>query len=231
MAVLSRNDLERMSYDILINYSCKRHMTMDNINPFFLANELLGLTVDFTHLSQKRDILGLTSFSDVAVETFDDKEDSVWTYLDGRSILIEKDLDVYYKKGIKNFTILHECAHHILKRTYPESYGIMKRSYEYRNERKKICDWDEWQADTLASFLLMPAPLIYEGMEFFDMHGSLADLPFGAQCVEFYKFNDLCDRLGCSRKALMIRFNQLGLNGDDYINDPAKGKLDIYERD
>ena len=229
MAVVSRKDLERLSYEILIDYSRNGGKVISSINPFILSHDILNLSVDFTHLSKNGDILGLTSFSSVAVESYDDNMQGFWNCLDGKSILIEKDLNVYYRRGIMNFTLMHECAHHILKRTYPDTYGIKKRTYAYTAAGADIFDWDEWQADTLASYLLMPQPLIYEGMEYFDMKGQISNLSFKEKCVEIYKFNDLCDRLGCSRRALSIRFNQLGLKGDDYLQNPEKEWWDIYK--
>ncbi len=230
MPVLSRRDLERMSFSLLTDYSKKAGKSIERISPEIMAGKVLGLSVNYAHLSKEKNILGLTSFSEVDVEVFDENYESVWNILDGKSILVESDLAVYWKTGVRNFTIMHECAHHILKRKYPETYGIKRRVHAYEPAvRRPILDWDEWQADVLASYLLMPLPLVYKGMESFDMKGSMENLDYKQKQIEKYKFGDLCDRLGCSPKALSIRFNQMGLDGDSYLKKYGPEMLEIYK--
>ena len=72
MPVLSRKDLEKMSFSILTDYSKKAGKKIDRISPEIMAGKLLGLSVDYAHLSKEKNILGLTSFSEVDVEVFDE---------------------------------------------------------------------------------------------------------------------------------------------------------------
>jgi hypothetical protein len=76
--------------------------------------------------------------------------------LDGKTILIEKDLkDDVSRLGQHNFTVGHETAHQILSLLYPGDYTVKVRKERllyYRAESEKrgpVRDWEEWQANAL----------------------------------------------------------------------------------
>lgn len=76
------------------------------------AKELLGLTVEYHHLSPEGNIHGLTVFGEVAVSIYDDLEHPEDCFLDGKTILIEKELQENSSKiGRCHFTIVHKASH------------------------------------------------------------------------------------------------------------------------
>ena len=92
-------------------------------------------------------------------------------FLDGKTVLVEKDLSFDSKlKGRKNFTLMHEGSHQIFKMLFPNDYGVTQKSagvhyYKANSERNKpISDWEEWQANTLGAAILLPENLIKQGM-------------------------------------------------------------------
>lgn len=89
--------------------------------------------------------------------------------MDGKKILIESTLSAY-SEGRMNFTIAHETSHHILQMLYPQEYGVQYRRgtvHLYRKcgaARNGATDWNEWQADVLASVILLPAASVKAAM-------------------------------------------------------------------
>ena len=59
------------------------------IDPELLAKELLGLTVEYHHLSSEGDVHGLTVFGETIVSIYDDPKHPEDCFLDSKTILIE----------------------------------------------------------------------------------------------------------------------------------------------
>jgi Zn-dependent peptidase ImmA (M78 family) len=86
--------------------------------------------------------------------------------------LIDKSLiDGQHSQHRARFTIAHECAHWILHRPSKISHAsassecrIVCRTTDSKvladAQQKTASDWKEWQADNLASALLMPASVV-----------------------------------------------------------------------
>lgn len=74
--------------------------------------KVLGLNVEYQHLSYDGSILGMTSFTEMGVQVFEDDDNEAFFFLDGKTVLVEKDLNFDSKlKGRKNFTLMHEGSH------------------------------------------------------------------------------------------------------------------------
>ena len=70
--------------------------------------KVLGLNVEYQHLSYDGSILGMTSFTEMGVQVFEDDDNEAFFFLDGKTVLVEKDLNFDSKlKGRKNFTLMH----------------------------------------------------------------------------------------------------------------------------
>lgn len=128
---------------------------MNKVDPELLVHGLLGLTIDYKHLSLDDSILGLTAFDETDIQIYDDAEDSY--YLDSQTVLIERDLLLKEEcQGRRNFTIMHEGSHQIYKMLYPREYGVAYRTapihyYRLQSIRsRKITDWAEWQANAIS---------------------------------------------------------------------------------
>lgn len=230
MPHLSRLDLENIgkcvtkAYCQLTDIQSSSVLKVDIVT---LARELIGLNVEYHRLSPDQRILGVTSFFNVAYRTFDDEEqqDEQYVELDGKTILIESALDTY-SKGRKNFTIAHETSHHILKRLYPQEYGVMYRRgrvHFYRENsmvRRVPVDWEEWQANVLASVILLPAECIRASMLKYGLGEKMKRLNRVFCPNEYDRFSEMAASMGASKTALALRMKQLGLLEENDLRDP-----------
>ena len=153
MSYLSRSDIEKIADQIFRDYKrlpCLEGQQVDHVDPEILAHELCGLHIDHFHLSKDGLTLGMTAFKEMGVEVYDKSGQPCFYYLDGKTLLIEKDLkDDPAQYGRYHFTTAHEVAHQVLARLYPSDKVLQNRVIYYRGyaPQHPIQDWDEWQAD------------------------------------------------------------------------------------
>lgn len=166
MSYLSRNDLEKIATRVFNDY---KHLPqfadqpVEYVDPEILACGLCGLHIDHFHLSKDGSTLGMTAFKEVGVELYDDSGQPCFYFLDGKTLLIETDLkNDPALCGRYHFTVAHETAHQILAGLHPTNGVIQNRVFYYqgRSPQFPIRDWDEWQADNLASALLLPSEIV-----------------------------------------------------------------------
>lgn len=228
MKCLSRKELEEIADRIIAQYKIyigKQDTQMFTIDPEIIATNILGLRLGFEHLSLDGGTLGITTFSELGIEIFtNDGCDEIY-FLDGHTILVEKDLNEDITLlGRKNFTIMHEASHQILKILFPNDYGAkVSRRYYYRETtsyKKPIDDWEEWQANTLASAILMPLGTVKYCMYLFGLGEKLKVLNKVYMPKEYEKFCNMASYMGVSKTALAIRMKQLGLLEKEYLRNP-----------
>lgn len=119
----------------------------------------------------------MTSFVEVMVDVMIVGFEEEHIFLDGSTVLVEFDLkDDNKLKDRKNFTIMHKGSHQIFKRLFPDEYCTAKgrgspiRCYKASSKNSgRIKDWEEGQANPLASAMLLPANLISKGMYLFGL--------------------------------------------------------------
>ena len=239
MKHLSRLDIEAIAEKYITAYMELpevQDMPVYRIEPELFLERVLGLKIDYAHLSYDGSLLGMTSFVEVMVDvmTADFEEEHI--LLDGSTVLVESDLrDDNKRKGRRNFTLMHEGSHQIFKRLFPDEYGTAKgrgapvRCYKVSSENSgRIKDWEEWQANALASATLLPANLISKGMYLFGLGEKIDCLNKIYRPQEYERFSALADFLGSSRKALAIRMKQLGLVKKEYLDNPFD-MISIYK--
>lgn len=199
------------------------------IVPEILAETLLGLRVDYQHLSIDGTILGLTSYESVGIELPGNEEAGEVYFLDGNTILIESDLrDDVEQTGRRNFTITHEASHQVLKMLFPSDYGARPHEKPIHfcransMRKKPISDWEEWQSNTLSSVLLLPKALVEQAMALFGVQGEIRILNRLFAREDYDRFVGMTELLGCSKTALAIRMKQLGYLGEDYLDNPYR---------
>lgn len=216
---LSRKDIEAIAERIVTAYKQLPEIKNTNIyriEPELLLTKLLGLKIEYQHLSLDGSILGMTSFNEIGVKVFDETDDDTYFFLDGKTVLVEKDLQQNTaQRGRFNFTVMHEGSHQIYKMLYSKEYGVNAVSevqfYKVNSEnRKPIFDWEEWQANTLASAILLHKDLIVQGMFLFGLGTKIDCLSKTYTPLIYDKFATLADFLGASKTALAIRMQQLG---------------------
>lgn len=117
MKHLSRFDIEAIADKYVQAYMALpdvRNTQIYRIDPELLLEKVLGLNVEYQHLSYDGSILGMTSFTEMGVQVFEDDDNEAFFFLDGKTVLVEKDLNFDSKlKGRKNFTLMHEGSHQI----------------------------------------------------------------------------------------------------------------------
>ena len=112
MKRLSRNDIEAIAEKYVKAYlelpeikSAQEY----RIEPEIMLEKVLGLNVEYMHLSYDGSILGMTSFGELGVQVFENDDEEAFFFLDGKTVLVESDLNYDNKsKGRKNFTLMHE---------------------------------------------------------------------------------------------------------------------------
>lgn len=237
MSYLSRNDIEAIAAQVFSDYkNLPRHagLPIARVDPLVLATELCGLHIDHFHLSKDGYTLGMTSFSEFGVKVYDDNGQPCLCFLDGSTILVEKDLkDDPSQHGRYNFTLLHETAHQILSRMFPtSSRAIQNRIVYYRgiSPQYPIQDWSEWQADNLASALLLPVEIVLEALYRFELEHGIEILNKIYRPKEYERFCKMAAFLGASKQALAIRLKRLGLLKKEYLKDPH-AMVDVVKED
>ena len=221
MKHLSRFDIEAIADKYVQAYMALpdvRNTQIYRIDPELLLEKVLGLNVEYQHLSYDGSILGMTSFTEMGVQVFEDDDNEAFFFLDGKTVLVEKDLNFDSKlKGRKNFTLMHEGSHQIFKMLFPHDYGVTQKSAgvhycKANSERNKpISDWEEWQANTLGAAILLPENLIKQGMYLFSLGEKI-------ECLNKIYYPSVYKRF--SKKALAIRMKQLGLLKKEYLDNP-----------
>lgn len=144
------------------------------------AEEYLHLRFDYAELSNNGSILGMTIFQDCFVPFFDSASNTVkhHSVKAGTALIDQSLIDEPGSQRRVRFTIAHECAHWILHRPAqvagerPSLQDEAQPSNDLDNRiicrkststqkpdssPKTAAEWKEWQADNLASALLMPA--------------------------------------------------------------------------
>ena len=238
MVRLSRNDIEQIAERILIQYRKLPEVQKNKlyrIEPELLLTKVLGLNIEYQHLSIDGSILGLTSFEEVEVEVFDYADTDTFLLLDGKTVVVEEDLhNDSTQTGRFNFTLMHEGSHQIFKKLFPTEYGCKLQTaspvhyHMFNSEKNKpIKDWEEWQANTLAAAILMPKDLIDYGMFLFGLGKKINCLNRITDVETYEKFSAMANFLGASKSALAIRMKQLKLLEKEYLDNPF-AIMDIY---
>ena len=171
--VLSRNQIEQIAIEILRDYNSAllEHPQPLDIDRFL--EQYLGATIEYKRLSSSRIYLGMTVFADCSgVPVFNtETHQAECIRCKARTVLLDTSLLSENQQHRYSFTGAHEAAHLILHGAY-----FRKRLETAVNQPKvilcqdesrrtgKTCrtdeEWLEWQADHLASSLLMPLPAV-----------------------------------------------------------------------
>lgn len=229
MPYLSRIDLETLGEQVFSDYKSTlgiQSSHIQKVDPEVLAQKLCKLKIEYYHLSRSRTILGLTSTSIVGVKVLDAQKNLCVYRLDGRTILIEKDLkDDSEQCGRYHFTLAHEVAHQILDRLYPEHIGCAARVHCSKGNCKPsypVIDWSEWQANALASSLLMPVEVVFNTLCQFDLANGIKTLNKIFFPEVYDRFCQMAQLLEVSKQALALRLKRLGILGEAYLDDPYR---------
>ena len=122
--------------------------------------------------------------------------------------------------GKRRFTLAHECAHQILfqmesdevKECFEQKYAA-RTSYSLRDLKTRE-DWNEWQANVLGAAILMPQKEMDLAMWYFAGGRTLMNYEGRFSYKDRFSLSLLCQQLGVSKAAAVIRLRHLG-----YIED------------
>lgn len=189
------------------------------------AGEYLGLSVTFVHLSSDGSLCGLTAYADTeyVIEEMGIKRTIP---LRKNQILLDDSFirpgQVHKLCGKRRFTLAHECAHQILFQMESDAVrDACERKYSARKayslrDLKTREDWNEWQANALGAAILMPQKEIDLAMRRFASGKRLVNYEGRFAYHDRLSLTLLCQQLGVSKSAAVIRLRQLG-----YIEDRA----------
>lgn len=221
--VLSYNDLNGIATDITNKYYSKHNKPFERINITILLKELFNINVEYYTLSKDGSILGIASFDEAYLKVLKQGKPTI-IEVDKNVVLIEERLLDNSNIGRLNFTIAHEGAHQII---YDLSYGGYSKHIYYRNlehTSHRPTDWTEWQANTLASCLLMPEKKVRDMYSLFYSNEYISNLnPLNMQL--YSPFVVIAEFFGVSLQALAIRMQHLGLLHSYNL----QSNIDIYK--
>lgn len=183
--ILSKDDIEYIAGMILEDYKPSLLSEPAALDVEHLSECYAGLEVDYKDLTHNRSILGMIVFNDGYVPVYDaERNKAERLAVEEGTILIDSSLleDDQRRRG--RFTHCHEVAHWFLHRNkylvdknqlnlfdlMPEERitAIKCRTTDIESTgRKQLVtddDWMEWQADYLASALLMPEKPLQEAI-------------------------------------------------------------------
>ena len=221
---LSRTDIEQIAKPIIEEYKLAcvpEHHMCYRVDPTELA-AFLGYRMEYLQLTQDGSILGQTASVPLWTTVIDSDMGETFCFLDGKTILIEKRLHTNPRLvGRKNFTIAHELAHQIINRKYPGLYDTQYRMFcDYRrtaDNKKKVSNWYEWQADALAAELLLPPDAVDEAMFLFGLGDKMKVLSYKYSQNKYIAFCEMAEFLQVSKTTLAYRMEQLGLLERNYL--------------
>lgn len=195
------------------------------------AKDYLGLHIRFVRLSPDGSICGLTSYVDTEY-IIEEKGIMRTIPLKENEVLLDESFiqrgQVHKLCGKRRFTLAHECAHQILFRMESsETRESCKRAYSPRRayslrDLKSREDWNEWQANVLGAAILMPQREIDLSMRKFAANRRLINYEGVFAYMDRLALSLLCQQLGVSKAAAIIRLRQLG-----YIED--RPYLEYYD--
>ena len=214
MIDFTKRQLEDLAHSFVERYYAvqkKRGIRkVEKIEPRIMLLDVLGLDIQYHTLSLDGSIIGYTIGSQIEMEVFDTGS-PVSVPLDGNTVFIESKLR-RMNKGRENFTIMHEGAHQIFFKLFPAYYNCGVRVLRC-NSNGEISAEDcaeEYQADYLASALLMPREIVIAGLE---RYYRIKQYGSKKHYVSWDKesFKKVADYLGVSKQALRIRIGELGI--------------------
>ena len=201
------------------------------------AREYLGMAVSFARLSSDGSICGLTAYADTEYVT-EEMGMKRTIPLRKNQVLMDESFiqpeQVHKLCGKRRFTLAHECAHQILfqmetdeVRTACEKKYSARTAYSLRDLKTRE-DWNEWQANALGAAILMPQKEIDLAMWYFAGSKKFVNYEGTFAYRDRLSLALLCQQLGVSKAAAVIRLRQLG-----YIEDRAYSEyhdpLEVWE--
>jgi Zn-dependent peptidase ImmA (M78 family) len=231
--ILRKAEIEAIAERLLGDYNPKVWDEACPVDIDHFSESYVGLEMDYQDLSPNQSILGMMVFDNCLIPVYDAKN-KVAKYIRAAegTVLIDNSLLMAGQIQRERFTIGHEVAHWLLHRdkykprkgpplsTSQVSSFVKCRTWEIERPRRKLTtddDWMEWQADYMASALLMPRRLFSQVvLQRFARIGLKTDYYVRGTDISLdlwidYLSYELADRFNVSVTAAKIRLENLGL--------------------
>lgn len=243
--VLSKDEIDNLGEIVINDYNPKMLKEASALDVEEFLELYAELEIDYKDLTHNQSILGMTVFNDCNIPVYDAKNNKAkripvneGTVLIDNSLLDEDQL----RRG--RFTITHEISHWLIHRQVylvdknqlslfdfmeNQKQPVVKcRTSDIEStKRKKLVtddDWMEWQADSMASALLMPKSIFVKitrdkfisvGMEkcYYEL-GSDFEKDLWADLLPY----ELADIFDVSVTAAKIRLKNLGFIREEQGN-------------
>ena len=192
---------------------------------------IIGTKIEFEHLADciLRDYLGseYDSYKPFDVQAFAkdylklnisyhefNPEDNIEGMRIGNQIILDQRLSDSTRVGERNFTIAHECGHDLINWQDPNYVPEQVLNYRIRSQHKELKtenDFKEWQANVVASCLLLRPCLVDWTM--FTIARKEKITVFGGYTIhriDRYIIRMMAQYLGVSQECLRYRLDRLG---------------------
>ena len=132
----------------------------------------------------------------------------------GNQIQLDQRLNEPTRVGERNFTVAHECGHDLINWQDPNYVPDQTINYRIRSQRKELKtenDFREWQANVVASCLLLRPCLVDWTMFTFARKEKIT--VFGGYTIhriDRYIIRMMAQYLGVSQECLCYRLDRLG---------------------
>ncbi len=227
--ILSKDQIETESYKVMAAYDPSLIEEPAEVDIEHLIEQYFKLNVDYQVLSkQDDDILGLIAITGGALTVFDRSTlEKRRIEVAPQTVIIDERLAMSDSQiGRFRFTIAHEASHWHLHRFYCEDENQTKlfadqdataiKCFSRNIERrfassfsdKSPLDWLEWQADYMASTLLMPAKSFKTAFQSLSPSSRIYN-PQDNECQRI--ITSLANLFKVSKQAARIRLLHLGL--------------------
>lgn len=208
MLYLSRDNLRDMARQLLADYYGTQELPVCPFDAEKFAREYMNLSVRYERFGEAgKRILGCIAHENTLLEL----APGSYIPIRERTVLLNKCLLTSEQRGRRNFTLAHECSHEAIYMLCPDAYRQHRCSHRCCSLRELNTnnDWFEWQANTLASELLMPRHLIVYLLE--QNNGGKKIRIYPNNMFLFHErrlLRGMADFLGVSKTALLICLKQ-----------------------
>ena len=142
MIIGTKTEFENLADYILRDYLGSEYDSYSPLNVDAFAKDYLKLDISYCQFDPNEHIEGMRT---------------------GQQIILDERLSEPARLGERNFTIAHECGHDLINWQDPDYIPHQIINYRIRSHHKKLKtenDFKEWQANVVASCLLLRPNLV-----------------------------------------------------------------------
>lgn len=215
--ILSKKDLDDLGELIVADYRPEAMQIPQAIDVDHFLERYLGATMDYKYLSHCGLYLGMTVFEDTdRIPVFNhDKFCAEFIQCTAGTIIIDNDLLDPTQEHRYRFTAMHEGSHLLLHHQHFRAMAKQRNDYiplvqcrvdtahgsRQSGYKRTDKDWIEWQANSLASAILMPRRMVVKAVREAEQHRLSVNA--GLEAV--------IDTFNVSSEAAVFRMQELGL--------------------